>query len=454
MLRSVSGVVVLLALVVAHLAKGAEIEIEGILKAVNIQERTLTVERRTAKGTKESSLEVDEQVGDLSSLKAGDGITVLYDSTLEVVTKIVRRAGNQSGESPSPSNTAPRESMAKSSGPNTKWGDEKLQEQYDALWKAYADTLETAVEEAKSELNRLYDEAKADGNLDVAILVRDLKIAFAENGTFPAGVADDSKGKKKDSEANVAGKLKRVALAFEAKVAESRKSLEEGYKALEVKATKAGELEQALAIRNEFKTLWGAASPSPVESTKPAVSANAEVIDLLKQIKLDETPGWRRTGGVLISGVLGKEKVVAPKVPVSVEGDYEIVAEIQLRNANEENSAVGFNMTLPMIAGSPRIAIVGKDGRATCFYFATASVGEKPPALTTPMPNGLMPNAWHEVLVRVRKGEGKITVVVNSKEVLESSPFKGFPASGVATVGIDTGLNQMMIRKWELRLSR
>jgi hypothetical protein len=80
--------IAILVLLFAHLAEGAEVKVEGVLKAVDAKERTLTVEKKTAKGTKELALEVAEEAGDLASLKVGDEVSLAYDSTLEVVTKI------------------------------------------------------------------------------------------------------------------------------------------------------------------------------------------------------------------------------------------------------------------------------------------------------------------------------------------------------------------------------
>jgi len=84
--------IVLLMLSLDSLALGAEVKVEGLLKAVDAKERTLTVEKKTTKGTKELSLEVVEEAGDLASLKVGDEVSVNYDSTLEVVTKIISPA--------------------------------------------------------------------------------------------------------------------------------------------------------------------------------------------------------------------------------------------------------------------------------------------------------------------------------------------------------------------------
>lgn len=82
--------VALVSVLPPSVAYAAEVMVEGVLKAVDAKERTLTLEKKTAKGTKKLSLEVAEEAGDLASLKVGDEVSVNYDSTLEVVTKILR----------------------------------------------------------------------------------------------------------------------------------------------------------------------------------------------------------------------------------------------------------------------------------------------------------------------------------------------------------------------------
>ena len=74
---------------ISAIAIGAEIKVEGVLKGVDAEKRTMTVERKTSAGTKEVGLEVAQEAGDLKHLKAGDEVAVTYDSTLEVVTKII-----------------------------------------------------------------------------------------------------------------------------------------------------------------------------------------------------------------------------------------------------------------------------------------------------------------------------------------------------------------------------
>ena len=261
MIRWLAVAGAMLALSVAHFAEGAEVKIEGVLKAVDSEERLLTIERTTPKGTKELSLEAAEEAGDLSALKVGERITVSYDSTLEVVSKIIGITGQMAKDDPAP----PRASPLTADCPNTQLGDEQLQAQYDALWKAYGDTLAKSANGVESELNRLYEEATADGNLDLAIQLRDLKKGFAETGRLALGGGDDKKGKKKSGEGSIAEKLNKVVAAFDAETAEARKSVEKGYKVLEETLTKADKIDLALAIRNESQGLWkkGAVPPNP-----------------------------------------------------------------------------------------------------------------------------------------------------------------------------------------------
>lgn len=64
------------------------IELEGTVKAVDADARTISIERKTAKGTKTLDLEVNKKAGDLSAVKVGDKISFSYDPDLELITKI------------------------------------------------------------------------------------------------------------------------------------------------------------------------------------------------------------------------------------------------------------------------------------------------------------------------------------------------------------------------------
>jgi hypothetical protein len=78
-----------LALLIGCAIADAEVlELEGTVKAVDASARSITIERKTPKGTKTLELEVNKKAGDLSSVKVGDRITFSYDPDLEVVTKL------------------------------------------------------------------------------------------------------------------------------------------------------------------------------------------------------------------------------------------------------------------------------------------------------------------------------------------------------------------------------
>jgi hypothetical protein len=75
--------------VVASTVAHAEVlELEGTVKAVDPETRTLSVERKTLKGSKVLELEVNKSAGDLDAVKVGDIITFSYDPDLELVTKV------------------------------------------------------------------------------------------------------------------------------------------------------------------------------------------------------------------------------------------------------------------------------------------------------------------------------------------------------------------------------
>jgi Cu/Ag efflux protein CusF len=72
----------------ATVAAAEVIDLEGTVKAIDVSARTITIERKTPKGTKTLELEVTKKAGDLSSVKTGDSISFSYDPDLELVTKL------------------------------------------------------------------------------------------------------------------------------------------------------------------------------------------------------------------------------------------------------------------------------------------------------------------------------------------------------------------------------
>ncbi len=88
-------ILVLVVALIATCAEAAVVELEGTVKAVDASARTITIERKTSKGTKTLELEVTKKAGDLSSVRTGDSISFSYDPDLEMVTEIV---GGDAGE--------------------------------------------------------------------------------------------------------------------------------------------------------------------------------------------------------------------------------------------------------------------------------------------------------------------------------------------------------------------
>jgi hypothetical protein len=76
------------------------IEVEGTVKEINAEDRTLTLTRKRGKAEKVLDLEVSRKAlikdgdadADLTDIKAGDDVAVTYDPKLEIVTEINREA--------------------------------------------------------------------------------------------------------------------------------------------------------------------------------------------------------------------------------------------------------------------------------------------------------------------------------------------------------------------------
>jgi hypothetical protein len=80
------GLVFCLFAVLATIAQAEVLELQGTVKAIDATARTLSVERKTPKGTKTLELEVNKKAGNLSSVKVGESIRLTYDPHMEVVT--------------------------------------------------------------------------------------------------------------------------------------------------------------------------------------------------------------------------------------------------------------------------------------------------------------------------------------------------------------------------------
>lgn len=79
------------------------IEVEGTVKEINAEERTLTLSRKRGKAEKVIELEVSEKAdikagesdADLADIKEGDEVAIKYDSKLEIVTELVKGGADE-----------------------------------------------------------------------------------------------------------------------------------------------------------------------------------------------------------------------------------------------------------------------------------------------------------------------------------------------------------------------
>lgn len=63
------------------------VELEGKVRAVDADARMISIERKTAKGTKTTEFEAAKSAGDLSGFKEGDGVCFFYDPEVELITR-------------------------------------------------------------------------------------------------------------------------------------------------------------------------------------------------------------------------------------------------------------------------------------------------------------------------------------------------------------------------------
>lgn len=67
------------------------IELEGKVKSIDKESRTINILRKTPKGEKVLELEVAKKAGDLSEVDEGDSVSFSYDPDLELITKIAEQ---------------------------------------------------------------------------------------------------------------------------------------------------------------------------------------------------------------------------------------------------------------------------------------------------------------------------------------------------------------------------
>jgi hypothetical protein len=70
------------------IAHAEVIDLEGTVKAVDVDARTVTIERKTASGAKTMTVDVAASAGDLQTITPDAAVKFSYDNKLEVVTAI------------------------------------------------------------------------------------------------------------------------------------------------------------------------------------------------------------------------------------------------------------------------------------------------------------------------------------------------------------------------------
>jgi len=88
------------------------IDLEGTVKSIDAEARSISVARKTPKGEKTLELEVAKKAGDLSGVNEGDSVSFSYDPDLELITKIGKKGGSDPVRAPKTSRLGP--------GPNDK----------------------------------------------------------------------------------------------------------------------------------------------------------------------------------------------------------------------------------------------------------------------------------------------------------------------------------------------
>jgi hypothetical protein len=86
---------VCLVLGLSTLAVQAEvIELEGTVKSVDAEARTISIERKTTKGERVKTLDVARKAGDISGLAEGQAVSITYDTDLRIVAKVTPKSGS------------------------------------------------------------------------------------------------------------------------------------------------------------------------------------------------------------------------------------------------------------------------------------------------------------------------------------------------------------------------
>lgn len=335
--------------------------------------------------------------------------------------------------------------------PQTQLDDESLQSEYDALWKAYSETVAAATKATEEELTRLYEAAKSAGNLDLALFWNAMKKSFAETGQLRWEPANQKKDWKRFGDAEFPEGLTVILSKCYAGFGKAKDSLEEGYKALEVALTKADKLEQALAMRTEFKGLWGSSlSPLPVPPKTDSSKASVNLLEGLDVESGRSRDCWKLVGKCLQCTSEGVDHASSftfehPQIErLAEKGEYDLAFQVTIKPPKDKFGSDVF-VDLPGIPGSPRLGLrhywKAKTPSQLMLFGGQATMvnGSQQPNINVPSPVILDGSKKVAVKVKVRRKGSAVTVLLNGRPVIDCNQFPDHPVSeslrAIATLG-------------------
>jgi len=159
--------------------------------------------------------------------------------------------------------------------PKTQVGDEQLQAKYNAMWEKYEKAIKSEAAAVADEIGRLYESAKAKGNLDLVLFWDGFKKSFSDSGRIHWENSIQRKDwSKRFQEVDFPDEFAGVLRKCESGLGEAKTDLEDAYKALIAELTKKDKLEEALAIRTELGGLWKLESEAQQKEDQPNAARN------------------------------------------------------------------------------------------------------------------------------------------------------------------------------------
>ena len=326
--------------------------------------------------------------------------------------------------------------------PNTQLGDEKLQSEYQSIWQAFQEAIEATGTTVENELTRLYEAAKSDGNLDLALFWDGLKKSYAETGQLSWEPTSQRNGWKRFGNADFPDSLADILARCDADYDKARQSLEAGYKSLEVALTKADKLDQALAVRKESQGLWSGTMPKSVVPEQPQASmppSSKSLSNLLEGLDVEAGRShdcWKLVGKCLHctgDGPIGTSFLFQnPHIErLAAKGEYDLSFQIQVLPGKEKNSGEVF-ILLPGIAASPTLALRYYGTRtppARVDFSGPFLDGRNQPHIQIPSPVIWDGNKKTTVKVKVRRKGSAVTILFNGRPMIDCKEFPSQPIS-------------------------